>query len=368
VFTLLVACGLSVAAPPADEAAAPRFLFPPGKYILGGGPRPATGPDAAALRRPFALHPDQYVLSGGPRPTDPIVVDDDLEILRGKTALFVDDDHVRSTERRAGVTCTYGGEPIILALPPGSTFRVRAIDHAPTEAILGELYLHRSDGAKWRLTGEIRARSGDRLPHAFFEKTFDPATGFDRPLARAERQPSRERLDALWADLAANDTGTAYLALWELAEAPRQAAPYFKDRLPPASVPGGREREQISRWISDLDSDTFAVREKAMAELRRCIEAAEPALREARARKSSPEVRHRIDDLLEKRGKAAIPAPEDLRVLRAVEALEHMRTAEAREQLAALAKGAPAAHRTRAAREALGRLADGGPPLSPVAP
>jgi hypothetical protein len=363
---LLLVCGTL---PATEPAATERFLFPAGTYILGGGPKPATGRDATALRAPFALHPDQYVLSGGPRPTDPILVDDDLEILRGKTPLFIDDDHVRSTERRGGLNCTYGGEPIVLALPPGSTFRVRAIDHAPTEAILGELYLHRSDGAKWRLTEGRRARSSDRLPHTFFEETFTPAASFERSLVRPARRPSRERLDALWADLAATDAGKAYLALWELAAAPEQAAPFLKERLPAAPQPGGNQRDQMARWIADLDSDSFAVREKAMAELRKCIEAAEPALREARTRKSSPEARRRIDELLEERGKAAIPLPQDLRELRMVEALEHMRTAEARELLEALAKGAPAARRTVAAKEALRRLQpDTRQALNPPAP
>jgi hypothetical protein len=365
---VLFACGLLPSVAAGEPPGAEPFLFPPGTYILGGGPKPATGRDAAALRVPFALHPDLYVLSGGPRPTDPILVDDDLEVHLGKTPLFIDDDHVRSSERRGGLNCTYAGEPILLALPPGSTLRVRAIDHAPTEAILGELYLHRSDGAKWRLTEGRRARSSDRRPHTFFEETFALAAGFKRPLVPAARRPSAARLDALWADLAAAGAGKAYLALWELAAAPEQAAPFLKEHLPPAPAPGGRQREQTARWIADLDSDSFAVREKAMAELRKCIDTAEPALRQARERKSSPEARRRIDELLEERGKAAIPLAEDLRVLRAVEALGHMRTAEAHKLLEALAKGAPAARRTVAARQALRRLADGAAAVSPPAP
>ena len=56
--------------PPTPVEAGPAgHLFPPGTYVLGGGPETATAKHAAAVRERFALHPDQYVLSGGPEPT-----------------------------------------------------------------------------------------------------------------------------------------------------------------------------------------------------------------------------------------------------------------------------------------------------------
>ena len=87
-----------------SQAAAPvrdvklGYIFPPGKYILGGGEKPARGEDVFELKSPFRLRPGQFILSGGPRPTDPIVVDDDLEISSGDKMLFIDDDRVPSTE------------------------------------------------------------------------------------------------------------------------------------------------------------------------------------------------------------------------------------------------------------------------------
>jgi len=60
--------------------------------------------------------------------------------------------------------------------------------------------------------------------------------------------------------------------------------------------------------------------------------------------------------LLEK-PKEKRPPPAWLRPLRAVEALEHIGTAEAQQVLEALSKGAAAAELTKEARAALGRLA-----------
>jgi hypothetical protein len=57
---------------------------------------------------------------------------------------------------------------------------------------------------------------------------------------------------------------------------------------------------QLRRWIADLDSDSFAVREKASRELERLGHAAAPALRRAKEDRPSPEQLRRIRELLEK--------------------------------------------------------------------
>jgi hypothetical protein len=85
-------------------------------------------------------------------------------------------------------------------------------------------------------------------------------------------------------------------------------------------------------------------------------EAAVPALRQALADAPSAEVQRRAEKLMDK---LAGPTPqlETLRALRAVEALEQIGSAEARELLTALAKGMPEARFTRETKASLERLA-----------
>ena len=109
--------------------------------------------------------------------------------------------------------------------------------------------------------------------------------------------------------------------------------------------------------IADLDDERFAVREKATTELEKLGKEIEPALHKALQGKPSLEVRRRIDRLLEKLESAA-PSPEQLRLLRALEVLEHIGTPEARELLRTLAKGASGARLTQEAKASLDRLAN----------
>jgi hypothetical protein len=114
--------------------------------------------------------------------------------------------------------------------------------------------------------------------------------------------------------------------------------------------------ERYRRLLADLDSDDFATRERAGAELGRSAEAAEGMLRRTLAGLPSLEVRRRIERLLARRA-AARRAPEWLRPLRGVQVLEHIGTPEARRVLATLAEGTPQARLTQEARAALRRLA-----------
>src|SRR5262249_44078851 len=158
-----------------------------------------------------------------PEPTDLLVVDDDLEVMSRGKHLFIDDDQVSSTDDRPGIKRHYAGWPIILALRPGAKLRIRAIDCCQTEAILGDLYLHRSDGTRQRLWQARKDRSTPRLPHVFFDEEFDLATVFPTPLpARPTTKATPKTLDALWTDLASEDAAKGYLASWALAALPSE--------------------------------------------------------------------------------------------------------------------------------------------------
>ena len=108
--------------------------------------------------------------------------------------------------------------------------------------------------------------------------------------------------------------------------------------------------------IADLDSDDFATRERATAELQEHGPLVAAALREVVAKtSSSAEARLRAEDLLRKITRGPI-SPRELRALRAVEVLEWIGTKEARARLLELTKGAADGRLTREAASACKRL------------
>jgi RNA polymerase sigma factor (sigma-70 family) len=223
-----------------------------------------------------------------------------------------------------------------------------------------------SDGSTvhlWEVaTGkEIRTFRGHRGDINFLAFSHD-----DRRLASASwdstvliwdatGSPGRLTTDAAleesWKALAGNDAKRAHDAVWALARTPDKAIPFLKDRLHPVKA---ASREQLARWITELDSDQFAAREKATAELQKLGELAAPALRRTLEGKPSLEQRRRIEPILTDL-EAKRPSGDALRCLRAVCVLEHARTAEARRLLRELAKGAEGATLTHAAQAALTR-------------
>jgi hypothetical protein len=133
---------------------------------------------------------------------------------------------------------------------------------------------------------------------------------------------------------------------------PGESVPFLQRQLQPVSL---ADTHRIPGWLRDLDSDEFAVRQKAAQELERLGDAAEPSLQRTLQDKPSPEVRARVEQFLAKLDWAS--SPERLRLLRAIEALEHIGTPEAKAVLKTLADGAPEARLTREAKASLDRLA-----------
>jgi WD40 repeat protein len=147
----------------------------------------------------------------------------------------------------------------------------------------------------------------------------------------APRELSTKELEDQWQALGRDDATGAYRALWALRSVPRQALPLLKRDLRPASA---ADLKRITRLVAELDSDDFAVRERATAELEKLGGAAEAALSEALEGGPSAEVRMRVQQLLEK---ASRPVGARLRALRMLELLERIGTPEARELLKTLA-------------------------------
>jgi RNA polymerase sigma factor (sigma-70 family) len=155
-----------------------------------------------------------------------------------------------------------------------------------------------------------------------------------------------EQRAACWADLAGG-AKQAYAGLWKLAADPGAVEMLRRELRPPAAPP---EAAVVERLLAELDSDQFKVRAKAREQLAGFGPAVESALRKALAGKPPIEVRRSVDGLLQ-----AIDS-QRVRARRAVEVLELINTAAARELLGALAKGAAGAWLTQEAKESLDRL------------
>jgi RNA polymerase sigma factor (sigma-70 family) len=158
--------------------------------------------------------------------------------------------------------------------------------------------------------------------------------------------------DALWADLGSSDAVGAGEVLNRLVADPAGSVALIKERLVPIAI---TDPAQIERWVADLDVPRFAARTRAAAELERLGDRAEPALRKALAGTPSAEVKQQAERLVAKLN-GPIEQPDILRSIRAVEALEHIATPEARQLLERLAGGDPVARLTRDARASLDRL------------
>ena len=125
--------------------------------------------------------------------------------------------------------------------------------------------------------------------------------------------------------------------------------------------------ERIPRLIADLDSEKFAVRERAQAELATLGHLPEAALRQTANSSESLEVRQRAEALLTSLDKQErlVLSPNMVRALRTVEALERIGTREARTVLESLAATETNSLLTADVKKALQRLAKRAPAKRP---
>lgn len=144
----------------------------------------------------------------------------------------------------------------------------------------------------------------------------------------------------------------ALLARWSAR--PQEVVPFLQTQLKP--VPTVKvDATQIAKLIADLDAARYPVREAAMRDLERMGSLAKEAITAALKMNPSPEVRERLEKLVNKVNKPDTGA-EWLRPLRAIEVLERSGTPDAKRLLQELAAGGDAPS-TRMAQEAVRRLA-----------
>jgi hypothetical protein len=250
----------------------------------------------------------------------------------------------------------FGGHPApVRSLAYTADGRFLAAGHADGvvrlwDAVTGKL-LHELPGHRGNVTGLLFAREGRRL----FTGSQDATVLLWEVggLLREGRVPavklSDAELTALWDRLGSLEMAGVGLAMQTLARAEDQAAAFAGERVEPVSA------DEVRRWLADLDSDKFEVRERATKELTRLGKFAEPSLRRTLGARPSLEVRRRVEGLLDKLSGPNL-APEYLRAVRAVEVLEMIGTPRARKVLERLAAGAAEAELTRQAKAALARM------------
>jgi RNA polymerase sigma factor (sigma-70 family) len=256
--------------------------------------------------------------------------------------------------------------------PDGKTLATGARAHSPSVA-MGKYWDYTV--RLWEVaTGQQRRLLGSH-PGGAFTLAFSPdgrklASGggdttvlvWDLAGLEVGRRPRKGQLSPrelanLWTDLAGADAARGYQAVRQLTAGSGQTVAFLKQRLRPVAAPDAR---RLERLITDLKSDRFGVRQRAVAELEKLGDLAESALRQVRAGNPPLDVRQRLDRLIEQLEPSR--SPRLLRLLRAIEVLEHIGSPEARALLQGLGQGAPGARLTREARLACRRL--GGHPTA----
>jgi RNA polymerase sigma factor (sigma-70 family) len=155
---------------------------------------------------------------------------------------------------------------------------------------------------------------------------------------------------AHWTDLGGENAAKAHQALWLLVGAPKESVPFLRDRLKPVTRLDG---SKVRQWITNLDSDKFAVRQAAAKELEKVGEQVRPFIQDAVKGNLTLETQRRLEQILNV--VSDTPSPETLRTIRAIMALERIGSPDAQAVLRTLAGGAPGACETEEAKAWLER-------------
>jgi RNA polymerase sigma factor (sigma-70 family) len=247
----------------------------------------------------------------------------------------------------------YEVRDVLAFAPDGKTLAWSGIESTPDVFLIEA----RSAGIRRRLRGDSIAvqrlafsPDGSRLLSSGPDGAALVWDVSGRPAGAPEALPA-DRVAGWWDLLADDDARRAYGAMQEMAAHPAAAVALLRGKLKPVRA---LEPAKLATLLDRLDGPEFKDREAASVEVVALGEVTEPRLRELARSSASLEVRRRAEDALE-RIEAGRLRPE-----RAVEVLETISAAGARQLLREWAGGMPGAARTADAAGALARLTRAG--------
>jgi WD40 repeat protein len=171
---------------------------------------------------------------------------------------------------------------------------------------------------------------------------------------KAKEALSDKELSSLWSYLAGDEDVATYQAMQRVVRESNRAVAFFEARVNKLS---SLDEPHLAKLVADLDSDEFAVRERATEELKSGNELVEKALRKVLKEKTVPlEAKRRLEQIIDTL--ANRPAGDERRRRQAgLDVLERIGTPEAKQVLKTFADGPAEAELTREAKTALERLA-----------
>lgn len=276
-----------------------------------------------------------------------------------RTGLFFQVLEVSTGKERSRLCKGNFSSPSVAIAPDGRTLAVAEEGRRCVRLwdLVAGKELPRLLGHRGPVTSVAFSQDGTMLVSASMDTTVLVWDTARLPKGRPPRQVelAAKEIEACWSDLAGDDASRAYKVILALTASPRKAVPFLREHLRPVALPSSR---RLARLIADLDSERFAVRDRAARALELFQEAAIPPLQRALQDRPPPEMRFRMQRLVRRLARERhVPSPDRLRTLRAIEVLEHTGTPAARDVLGVLAKGAPAACVTQEAEASLRRLA-----------